>query len=200
MDLIEQLKASFPDEALSNDDSRGFDLTSIKPQYIIERLNDVIGIGNWSLDGKWEINPSVEYVMYYGHLTITLPDNEFKIETCGGAKVLKDRFADAHKSARTDALSKAASHIMIGNDVFKGLVKVGKKPKAGKSNAIEPYSPDYLLKTGRDKGKSLSIVDPQDLANYAKWGASKKAQGDDITGPLLNDMVNIKEHLTRNPL
>ncbi|HUW12782.1 MAG TPA: hypothetical protein VM537_23850 [Anaerolineae bacterium] len=39
-----QLKASFPASAVSKDTSRGFELTSIKAAYIVERLNDVFGL------------------------------------------------------------------------------------------------------------------------------------------------------------
>lgn len=39
----EALHAPFPPEALSADTSRGFELTSIKAAYIIERLNEVFG-------------------------------------------------------------------------------------------------------------------------------------------------------------
>ena len=42
-DQIEALRAPFPAEALSADTSRGFELTSIKAAYVIERLNDVFG-------------------------------------------------------------------------------------------------------------------------------------------------------------
>ena len=42
-DQIEALRAPFPAEALSSDTSRGFELTSIKAAYVIERLNEVFG-------------------------------------------------------------------------------------------------------------------------------------------------------------
>jgi hypothetical protein len=42
-DQIEALKAPFPSAALSADTSRGFELTSIKAAYVIERLNEVFG-------------------------------------------------------------------------------------------------------------------------------------------------------------
>ena len=38
------LKLDFPPEALSEDNSRGFKLTSIKAAFVVERLNDVFGI------------------------------------------------------------------------------------------------------------------------------------------------------------
>ena len=40
---IEELRAPLPAEALTPDRSRGFELTSIKAAYIIQRLNDVFG-------------------------------------------------------------------------------------------------------------------------------------------------------------
>lgn len=43
-DQIQALKSPFPPEALSADTSRGFELTSIKAAYVIERLNDVFGL------------------------------------------------------------------------------------------------------------------------------------------------------------
>jgi len=42
-DQIQALKAPFPEVALSADTSRGFELTSIKAAYVIERLNEVFG-------------------------------------------------------------------------------------------------------------------------------------------------------------
>ena len=41
---IQALKAPFPEAALSADTSRGFELTSIKAAYVIERLNEVFGL------------------------------------------------------------------------------------------------------------------------------------------------------------
>lgn len=39
LEQIEALRAPFPPEALSSDTSRGFELTSIKAAYVIERSN-----------------------------------------------------------------------------------------------------------------------------------------------------------------
>ena len=40
---IQAIAAPFPPEALSADNSRGFELTSIKAAFVIERLNQVFG-------------------------------------------------------------------------------------------------------------------------------------------------------------
>jgi hypothetical protein len=42
-DQVQALRSPFPKEALSADTSRGFELTSIRAAYVIERLNEVFG-------------------------------------------------------------------------------------------------------------------------------------------------------------
>lgn len=42
-DQIQAIQAPFPPEALSSDTSRGFEFTSIKAAFVIERLNQVLG-------------------------------------------------------------------------------------------------------------------------------------------------------------
>lgn len=42
-DQIEVLRMPFPNEAMSADTSHGFELTSLKAAYVIERLNQVFG-------------------------------------------------------------------------------------------------------------------------------------------------------------
>ena len=160
-DQIQALRSPFPPEALSPDTSRGFELTSIKAAYVIERLNEVFslcGIG-WRYvhspfevctdNGKTEIVTEVA-LQYRFPATNDCPgcdpivwdaqanDWTFRnhdsnqnwsepIFTSGGKLVGKGSapLTDARKSAVTDGLTKAASMIGVGHDVFKGLVRVG---------------------------------------------------------------------------
>lgn len=122
-ELYAKLSAPFPAEAMTADTSRGFALTSIKAQYVVERLNEVFGA-----DG-WEAKPSVLFndkeggcgvqlsliARYPGLLPIAR-------HVISGSKAKKDP-GDLLKSAMTDALCKAASHLGIGNEVYKGNVK-----------------------------------------------------------------------------
>lgn len=144
-DLYNAFKADFPKEAYSSDRSRGFALTSLKAQYIIERLNESIGFSNWRLDGKYrevrddETN-ELQGVLFEGHLVLFLGDYKLLsggepaqhiVPTIGyheaytldgkGNKKFK-LIGDVYKGARTDALSKGSSYLGIGNDMFKGKV------------------------------------------------------------------------------
>jgi hypothetical protein len=131
-ELYEKLREPIPDDALTKDISRGtsFPLTSIKAQYIKKRLNEVLGMANWRLDGDYSEREGgdVEFqgrlIIFYGDYLDNPSEEELKHSThtvhAYGYSKLKKLYGDTKKSARTDALSKAASEIGIGEEVFMG--------------------------------------------------------------------------------
>lgn len=130
--LYDKLKAPFPKEAFSKDTSRGFALTSIKAQFVKERLNEVFGPFGWGLVGDSNELPSG--VLFKGELQIyDRTDGEarlyHRVEAEGFAGKKKNH-GDTVKSARTDCLSKAASSLGIGNEVFKGEVNLDEMEKS----------------------------------------------------------------------
>lgn len=114
-DIYQKLTKKFPNDAISTDSSRGFDLTSIKAQYVVERLNEVFGIAGWSLHG--EFKPADRGILFIGELTLKTLNHSVQAI---GFSLIKKVLGDSYKSARTDALSKAASWIGVGNEIFKG--------------------------------------------------------------------------------
>lgn len=121
-EIYKELSKPFPKEAHSKDLSRGANnpMTSIKAQWIVERLNNVLGFNGWAIDG--DIYPSDNGFNFKGYLTVfPNTDHEHKILAIGFAKHGRNE-GDSRKSCVTDALSKSASKIGVGNDVFKGNV------------------------------------------------------------------------------
>lgn len=121
--ITEGVLKQFATEALSKDSSRGFDLTSIKAQYIVERLNEVFGIDGW--DARYDVvtlDPEKGCIMKC-LLSAKVDGLNPIIRMSFGGSIAKKNLGDMSKSAMTDALGKAASHMGIGNDVFKGKVK-----------------------------------------------------------------------------
>ena len=129
------LKADFPPEALSSDTSRGFELTSIKAAYVIERLNDVFGLcgEGWKYEFSKFKEPEngedggevgVKVTLWYRKL-----DGEWSepLSYVGGKKIVRGNITDARKSAITDGITKIASMLGIGHNVFKGKVRAPKK-------------------------------------------------------------------------
>ncbi len=113
-DLKTKLKEPLPAAAVSpNPQKPG--LSAIKVIYVVERLNDVFGLNGWRVDN--EVIETGRMVVV--RATLAIPKYGIAIEQFGGNDN-PDR-GDAYKGACTDALSKCASYLGIGMDVYKGL-------------------------------------------------------------------------------
>lgn len=111
---LQKLKAPLPPEAVSPTSDRP-GLSSIKVIFVVERLNEVFGLNGWKV-----VNEVVERgQMVVVRATLTVPKYGITVEQFGGNNNF-DR-GDAYKGACTDALSKCASYLGIGMDVYKGL-------------------------------------------------------------------------------
>jgi Rad52/22 family double-strand break repair protein len=113
-EVIAKLREPLPPEAVSpNPQKPG--LSVIKVIYVVERLNEVFGLNGWRV-----VNEVVENGrMVVVKAALKVPKYHIHIEQYGGNDN-PDR-GDAYKGACTDALSKCASYLGIGMDVYKGL-------------------------------------------------------------------------------
>ena len=120
-EIRKKLREPFPKEAHGTVASKTY-LTSIKAMYVIERLNDVFGIGRWTYESE-VIKEQSEQVLIRGQLMIL--DYDCFIPAQFGSHKITGKgveLADGYKSAITDGITKSASYIEIGIDVFKGNV------------------------------------------------------------------------------
>lgn len=123
-EIYQKLTEPFPKEAMTKDTSRGFALTSIKAQYVRERLNEVMGVDGWETESQ-VVNQDEGGVAVSLKMTLMFPEGKKVTRTAFGGASRKGKgqtYGDLYKSAETDALCKVASNFGVGNDVFKGLV------------------------------------------------------------------------------
>src|SRR5262252_2680519 len=113
-EVIAKLREPLPPEAVSPNPQRP-GLSVIKVIYVVERLNEVFGLNGWRVVN--EVVENGRMVVVKGALKI--PKYNIHVEQYGGNDN-PDR-GDAYKGACTDALSKCASYLGIGMDVYKGL-------------------------------------------------------------------------------
>jgi hypothetical protein len=134
-DVKTKLKEPLPREAVSPNPQRP-GLSAIKVIYVVERLNDVFGLNGWHVDN--EVVETGQMVVV--RATLSVPRYAISIEQFGGNDN-PDR-GDAYKGACTDALSKCASYLGIGMDVYKGLYD--ERPRdcgVGRQNGARPATP-----------------------------------------------------------
>ncbi|KKM64737.1 hypothetical protein LCGC14_1498400 [marine sediment metagenome] len=155
-EIRKKLREPLPSEAVSPHPTKTY-LSTIKAIYVTERINDVFGLGSWTL--KSEMIERIEKFVVV-KAVLEIPDYGFYGEAYGGNDNID--IGDAYKGATTDALTKiAGQQLEIGIDVFKGL-STGKKtnpkqqPKPAPKPVESPPQPsegksDITLKMLADK-------------------------------------------------
>jgi hypothetical protein len=130
-EIESKLKAPLPQEAIGPNPKHK-NLSSIKAAFVIERLNDAFGIGGWrdtvreiAMSTRLEVwgkgsekERAVTLQVATVHLTFFVEKYGIHKENFGGSD--NEDLGDALKGARTDALTKIASELGIGLDVYKG--------------------------------------------------------------------------------
>lgn len=134
--MRQKLRAPLPEEAIKPHPTKTY-LSSIKPIYVTERLNDVFGVGTWQIrTDKIERGENGTVVV---KTMLSIPAYGIYYESFGGndngGEGSKNfDLGDAYKGAATDGLTKITSYMEIGIDVFKG--------KSNKTKATPPKSPE----------------------------------------------------------
>jgi hypothetical protein len=177
MKTQEQLKAELyaplPAEAIKQHPTKTF-LSTIKPIYITDRLNEVFGIGQWQTktenvlvnDNGTVVNKTTLIIEEYGIYYECFGGNDN-----GGSGSKGFDLGDAFKGATTDALNKIASYLGIGIDVYRG--KQSHAPsnysKPAPSPAPAPMQPSKSFDDTADrKAKALGALKVADKVATVK--------------------------------
>lgn len=171
--VYEKLRKPFDLSCYSVDSSRGFDLASLKAQYIPKRLNEVLGFSNWAFTGKWE--PTENGILYFGTLTVKIGDN-VSVRTAVGFSAKKKNDGDFYKGAMTDCLSKAASYFGVAEEAFCGLVdpvEIKKHNKGGASKVVETKEKPTRVKKQEIKEEKVPTntavnEEPKEIPSFSK--------------------------------
>jgi len=171
--LIEKLSKPFPPEAVGSIPGKSY-LTSIKAMYIIERLNEVLGYGGWTIEHSAVYTPEQEmqkgFILVRGFLSI--PKYEYKSIVQYGGHITGGKGtdpADGYKSAVTDLTSKCASYLHVGIQIFKGQEMPPVEPEPKK----KVFTPQEIA------DKCFKLTEKKDVENLVKmsdWIASDKCK------------------------
>lgn len=157
-ETVNKLKVPLPKEAISQHPTKKY-LSTIKAIYVVERLNDVFGIGGWKIENsiiekvpKTTKDGTKEMVVVKS--IFTTPEG-IHVESFGGND--NEDLGDAYKGACTDALTKIGSYLYIGMDVFKGL---GEKSNKSESPIKKKYLAsekqiNFIKKLITEQGKPM---------------------------------------------
>lgn len=136
-----KLQEKLPDWALKAHPTKTF-LSVIHPMAVIDRLNDVFGIGNWQFTTEYitcnafKTSNGKDSFMSAVKGRLTIPEYDIVLEQYGGST--NEDMGDALKGGGTDALTKIASYLGIGAEVYKGNGNIagGSKEQIKKENTV----------------------------------------------------------------
>jgi hypothetical protein len=157
------IKKPLPKEAVAAHPSRS-NLSTIKAIYVTERLNDVFGVGEWTIrteliapimEKTKTTNAGKERTEYTAILKTVFEITDYGIYYESIASSVNDDPGDACKGATTDAITKICSYIGIGIDVFKGQ----------HDNALQVYENTQVAQFVSNID---NFTDKQSLTDYAK--------------------------------
>lgn len=151
--IYKELTVPLPESAISQHPTKPY-LSTINAIYVIERLNQVFGVGQWqvhndvvSAENGWVIVKAWFEAPAYG----------IKVLDIFGGNDNKDP-GDAYKGACTDALTKIGSYLGIGMEVWKDKAKEGQvKPVSGYKVSQSPK-----IASGKPVNSSVAIKSPDD--------------------------------------
>lgn len=140
-EMVESLQKKLPDWALKQHPTKTY-LSVISPMAVIDRLNEVFGIGQWhfttefiSCDSFLTAKGNTSYMSAIkGRLEI--PAYGIILEQYGGSS--NDDRGDALKGGGTDSLTKIASYLGIGAEIYKGNGNIdpGTAPKKTSKDSV----------------------------------------------------------------
>lgn len=175
---IRQLQAPLPAEAIKQHPTKTY-LSSIKAIYVVERLNQVFGIGSWHLRSEIVDNKSVMIVV---KSTLTIPSYGIELESYGGNDNGGENsknfdLGDAYKGATTDALTKICSYLEIGIAVFKGSKNPAPKdqPKVNGTSSYNHTTIGDLSKPLISNSQFKSLVERVTKGDYEAADKAKAA-------------------------
>lgn len=119
---IKKLNEPLPAWAIKKHPTKTY-LSVIHPMAVIDRLNDVFGVGKWTFETMFiSCKPVLqkERTAYMSavHGTLKVPEHGIHIEQYGGST--NEDEGDALKGGATDALTKCASYLGVGASIYKG--------------------------------------------------------------------------------
>jgi hypothetical protein len=213
---LNDFRKSFPDGAIQVNKFEGKrkDQVGIKPQYIIERLNDIFGFGGWDTEiiSIWRDSIEDDGKIYHSvicELEVQLvnrlspdADNPFgkkvivkAVRAHGGGRIINGNIADAYKSAKTDAFGKACSYLEIAHEAYKGDLEDPEKEKM-KEVLNKPKKSDKYLELV--KAVKIKNINKKKLTEIITEIVDAKADPRNLTDEqyqLVINKINEKEKL-----
>ncbi|MBI1946376.1 MAG: hypothetical protein HYS27_11800 [Deltaproteobacteria bacterium] len=186
------LSAPFPEEAIERTDGsvtgRGYSTTGLKYQFVVNRLNDVLGLGGYRTEqtvtvrqsttqkGRAVFEATCEILLQLGEWA----DGRFVVfaEAHGTGGHTSTIEADARKGAFTNGLKKAAAMLGCGRQAYEGTIDDDNVPAADDEQAPRRAAPQARPVASEEPAVARNRLTSKQLA--ALWALARKLDIDKV--------------------
>lgn len=187
---IKRLQAPLPEWAIKTHPTKTY-LSVISPMAVIDRLNEVFGMGTWQFTTEYISCDAIETAK--GKTTymsavkgrLTIPGLEIVLEQYGGST--NEDKGDALKGGGTDALTKIASYLGVGAEIYKGKGNIAPQAEKLPEEPVAPLVAALQAVSEADTVESLQIVQGQ-VNKSKKLTTQEKA---DLTEKIMNKLQTL---------
>lgn len=174
-EILKRLMEPFPDDAIQRTNGRitrkGYDTTGYGYQYIVNRLNEVLGLGGWydektydvtvgetkMGEGKWS---AICYLTIYFGEWRTAEDGTMRFvywakRECIGNHTSPGSEGDARKGAYTNAIKKTAALFGCGHQAYLGILDDDNLPAETHPQEARPASAAQTQATAQPRPQAI---------------------------------------------
>jgi hypothetical protein len=186
-EIYSKLTKPFPEEAIQRTKSvethRGYDTTGIGYQYVVDRLNETVGINGWGfyyelvkeIEGRYKDRPDGSQGMPFHDVTVRVSmwvvDKE-NLKSCAGGHIAA-MYGDALKGAITSALKKTAALYGVGAEAYRGAIDEDNKPLPGSHsdrNNSSSSSVEWVRSSTKPNKEQAATFKSQGIGKWTKEG------------------------------
>lgn len=185
--IFTALAAPFPEEAIERTDGRvtgrGYDTSGIKYQYVVDRINEVLGVGGFRTHRTTAIKGATSAKgrpVFEALCEVRLELGEWKdgvfvvfAEAYGDGGHTAMTEADARKGAFTNGFKKAAAMFGAGRDAYRGVLDDDNGP-AAEDGDDAPRTPARV--SGQAEATSRTPAPPTATARERERITAKQVQ------------------------
>lgn len=165
VEMYKRLIEPLPEWAIRPHPTKTY-LSTINPAAVIERMNEVFGVGAWRMEYDI-VSAESKMIVVKGILHVT--EYGIAVQNFGGND--NSDLGDAYKGAATDALTKCCSYIGVGLHVWKDDKRPNGKPPASEGGATQQTGKKFDHPSPKQKALIEQLIGnavftPEEKAKY----------------------------------
>jgi hypothetical protein len=183
IEAVDALPENARQDTKGKDTKKGYDTSGYGYQFLVNVLNEVVGLGNWGMtykilkEMKGSYQSGTEYFDITSEVTIWIMDGEKKAEFSNVGGHQSRTYNDALKGSITNGFKKTLSYFGVGKKAYEGTMDEDNETINEEIKPIAPIMPKIdPIKSWKDKLATLTTKEEISSFTAKVLGSEKMLQ------------------------